>query len=195
MKMFFAKNYTTFTTVAGVCAIAWNGDGISCFQLPTFRLDDIETWRSRRVPNAMQVSPDASVLRVIDNAKRYFDGEVVDFASTPVDLRGQPEFFVRIYAALRQVPHGKTTTYGELAKCVGAGLERSREVGVAMATNPVPLIVPCHRVLAAGGQLSGFSAPGGREAKARMLGLEGVVIESVKPSGAPPVTQTCFAFQ
>jgi methylated-DNA-[protein]-cysteine S-methyltransferase len=194
MRTLLAKHYATFTTAAGICAIAWNGDGISSFQLGTSKPEDIEIWRKRRVPNAVQTSPDADILRVIDGAIRYFDGEAIDFTSAAVDLRGQPEFFVEIYAALRRVPYGKTTTYGELAKSVGAGRERSREVGVAMATNPAPLIVPCHRVLAAGGRLGGFSAPGGTEAKLRMLRLEGVSVESAKKSSILPVTQTSFVF-
>ncbi len=69
---------------------------------------------------------------------------------------------------------GRTTTYGALAKEVGAGREAARVVGEAMAKNPAPLIIPCHRVLAAGGKIGGFSAPGGSKTKARMLELEGV---------------------
>jgi methylated-DNA-[protein]-cysteine S-methyltransferase len=175
MKTLPAKYYTTFKTAAGICSIAWSDDGISAFQLSTSEPGDIDIWHKRRVPNAVQIAPGAEVSRVIDNAIRYFDGEPIDFANTVVDLRGQSEFFTQIYTALRQVPYGKTTTYGELARSAGAELERSREVGVAMATNPMPLIIPCHRVLAAGGRLSGFSAPGGTEAKAWMLRLEGAL--------------------
>lgn len=182
MSMPLAKHYTTFQTAAGVCSIAWNENGVAGFQLGTSNPDDIEIWRKRRVPNAVQTPPDADILRVIDGAVRYFDGEAVDFTTTAIDLRGQSEFFATIYTALRKVPYGKTTTYGELARSVGAGVERSREVGVAMATNPIPLIVPCHRVLAAGGRLSGFSAPGGTEAKAWMLALEGVTTQSAQTS-------------
>ena len=80
----------------------------------------------------------------------------------------------RVYAAVRRLGWGETTTYGALAKALGAGPEAARDVGQAMARNPVPLIVPCHRVLAAGGKLGGFSAPGGAAAKRRMLELEGV---------------------
>ena len=184
MRTLSAKYYTTFNTAAGICSIAWSEAGISCFQLGTSNPNDIEIWRTRRVPKAAQTSPDADILRVIDNAIRYFDGEAVDFSETLVDLTGQSEFFTKIYTALRQIPYGQTTTYGALAKSVGAGLEKSREVGVAMATNPIPLIIPCHRVLAANGKLGGFSAPGGTESKTRMLGLEGVTV----------TPQTHFAF-
>ena len=82
---------------------------------------------------------------------------------------------------MRRVGWGQTTTYGALAKEVGVGPEAARDVGQAMAKNPVPLIIPCHRVLAAGGKLGGFSAPGGSATKQRMLELEGVSLEPPPP--------------
>jgi methylated-DNA-[protein]-cysteine S-methyltransferase len=88
----------------------------------------------------------------------------------------------RIYAATRRIRWGQTTTYGNLAKELGAGPEAARAVGHAMAKNPVPLIIPCHRVLAAGGKVGGFSAPGGSTAKRRMLELEGVRVEPAPPA-------------
>jgi methylated-DNA-[protein]-cysteine S-methyltransferase len=113
---------------------------------------------------------------------RYFEGEQVDFSAVPVDLAGQDGFFQQIYAALRRVDWGQTTTYGSLAKEVGAGPEAARKVGQAMGQNPVPLIIPCHRVLAAGGKLGGFSAPGGSDTKLRMLELEGVRVGPPEPA-------------
>jgi methylated-DNA-[protein]-cysteine S-methyltransferase len=92
------------------------------------------------------------------------------------------------YQTARQVGWGRTTTYGALAKELGAGPEAARDVGQAMARNPVALIIPCHRVLAAGGKIGGFSAPGGSGAKIRMLALEGVRAEPPRP------TQRSFAF-
>ena len=103
-------------------------------------------------------------------------------------LGEQDPLFQRIYAAARLVGWGRTTTYGALAKELGAGPEAARDVGQAMANNPVALIIPCHRVLAAGGKVGGFSAPGGSAAKIRMLALEGVHVEP-----APPVQQS-FGF-
>jgi methylated-DNA-[protein]-cysteine S-methyltransferase len=87
-----------------------------------------------------------------------------------------------IYAATRRVGWGRTTTYGTLAKELGAGPEAARDVGQAMAKNPVALIIPCHRVLAAGGKVGGFSAPGGSAAKIRMLALEGIHLEPPAPA-------------
>jgi methylated-DNA-[protein]-cysteine S-methyltransferase len=82
----------------------------------------------------------------------------------------------------RRVGWGHTTTYGTLAKELGAGPEAARDVGQAMAKNPVALLIPCHRVLAAGGKIGGFSAPGGSAAKIRMLALEGVDLEPPPPA-------------
>ena len=94
-----------------------------------------------------------------------------------LDLTGQDDFYREIYAAARRISYGETTTYGTLAKAIGrTDWEAAREVGQAMAKNPVALIIPCHRVLAAGGKIGGFSAPGGAETKAKMLELEGVHI-------------------
>ncbi len=190
-----APSYTTFPTAGGECAIAWNDNGVASLLLPTSARADIQRWRKRRAPMAQLDTPDARVTAVMDAATRYFDGEPVDFSDTPIDLSGQDAFFTRIYQALRQVGYGETTTYGALAKSLGAGPEMARDVGVAMATNPVPLIIPCHRVLAAGGKVGGFSAPGGSSSKIRMLRLEGVVIGEPKPTGEPtPSAQTAFEF-
>jgi methylated-DNA-[protein]-cysteine S-methyltransferase len=128
------------------------------------------------------------VIDVVAAAQRYFDGERTDFSDVKLDLDGQDTFFRQIYAAARQVEWGDTTTYGTLAKELGAGPETARDVGQAMASNPVPLIIPCHRVLAAGGKIGGFSAPGGEVAKRRMLELEGVRV------APPPPTQQSFKF-
>jgi methylated-DNA-[protein]-cysteine S-methyltransferase len=127
--------------------------------------------------------PPVEVNAVDEAAKRYFAGEKVEYTNVPLDMHGQDEFFLQIYAAARRVAWGQTTTYGSLAKELGAGPEAARDVGQAMAKNPVPLIIPCHRVLAAGGKLGGFSAPGGSATKQRMLEMEG------RPAAAPQPTQ------
>ena len=142
----------------------------------------------RRAFGAEPGPPPEDIAAVIEAAKRYFDGEEIDFSQVPVDLADQDAFFAQIYDALRRVGWGGTTTYGALAKEVGAGRDRARDVGEAMAKNPAPLIIPCHRVLAAGGKIGGFSAPGGSKTKARMLELEGVRV------GPPQAAQQSFRF-
>ena len=169
-----AKHYHVFETAIGFCAISWSDAGVARFQLPTKSAEAAERSMRRRVPGAEPEAPADDVKAVVAAAKRYFGGEETDFSQVGLDLAGEDAFFTRIYAALRRVGWGRTTTYGALAKEVGAGREAARDVGEAMAKNPAPLIIPCHRVLAAGGKIGGFSAPGGARTKMRMLELEGV---------------------
>jgi methylated-DNA-[protein]-cysteine S-methyltransferase len=175
-------HYCVFETAAGFCAIAWSDAGIARFHLPTSTAETTERSLLRRLADAEPAAPPAEASAVIEAAKRYFAGEKVDFANMPLDLRGQDEFFLEIYAAARRIGWGQTTTYGSLAKELGAGPEAARDVGQAMAKNPVPLIIPCHRVLAAGGRLGGFSAPGGSATKQRMLEMEGRPAQSPQPA-------------
>ncbi len=163
--------FATFDTALGQCAIAWRGAAVTGFMLPGM---DAERSIRRKVPGAAPGTPPPAVAAVIARAVRYFDGAVEDFSAVALDLSGQDPFRREVYAVLRRVGWGATTTYGALAREVGGGPETARDVGQAMANNPVPLIIPCHRVLAAGGKLGGFSAPGGTASKQRMLALEGV---------------------
>lgn len=176
------QHYEIFETAAGFCAIAWNDVGITRFRLPARSAEATERDLLRRLPDAAPGTPPPHVADAIAAAKRYFEGETIDFSDTRLDLDGQDEFFQQIYAAARRVGWGRTTTYGTLAKELGAGPEAARDVGQAMARNPMPLIIPCHRVLAAGGKVGGFSAPGGTAAKLRMLALEGVDLSPSQPA-------------
>ncbi len=181
-------HYHVFETAMGSCAIAWSDSGIVRFQLPTKTAEAAERLVLRRVFGAEPGAPPEDVAAVVAAAKQYFAGEEMDFSQVRLDLSGEGAFFAEIYAALRRIGWGRTTTYGALAKEVGAGREAARDVGEAMAKNPAPLIIPCHRVLAAGGKIGGFSAPGGSKTKARMLELEGVRI------GPPAEAQQSFSF-
>jgi methylated-DNA-[protein]-cysteine S-methyltransferase len=179
------SGYHVFETVAGFCGIAWSPAGITAFRLPSASAERTGRDLRRRLPGTEPASPPPEVAAAVDAARRYFAGERVDFTSVRVDLGPQDPFFARVYVAARALAWGETTTYGTLARALGAGPEGARDVGQAMARNPVPLIVPCHRVLAAGGRLGGFSAPGGSAAKGRMLALEGVTLA---PVGQPSFT-------
>lgn len=179
--------YHLFATAGGFCGIAWTDAGVARFQLPTDDVAVTEERLLRRIPDAARVEPTVEVAAVVADIERYFRGEVVDFSAVRLDLRDQDELNTEIYAAARRVGWGHTTTYGALATEVGAGREGARDVGQAMANNPVALIIPCHRVLAAGGKLGGFSAPGGSQTKLWMLELEHV---SLEPAG--PKQQTLF---
>lgn len=180
--------YFIFETAAGFCGIAWNDVGITRFQLPTRAAEATERLLLRRLPAAEASQQTPEIQRAVDTVRRYFEGKEVDFSGFTVDLEGQDEFFRRIYTAARGLRWGQTTTYGALAKELGAGPEAAHDVGQAMAKNPVSLIIPCHRVLAAGGKIGGFSAPGGSTTKVRMLELEGVHL------GQPEPAQRSFGF-
>jgi len=175
-------HYHVFETAMGFCAIAWNDAAIVCFRLPTASADAARRLVVRRLPHAAPDDAPAHVADLIAAARRYFGGEQVDFSGYALDLGEQAPFFVRVYDFVRNLKWGETTTYGAVAKELGAGPEAARDVGQAMAQNPVPLIIPCHRVLAAGGRIGGFSAPGGSTTKARMLALEGVRTEPPRPA-------------
>jgi methylated-DNA-[protein]-cysteine S-methyltransferase len=176
------QHYFIFETAGGFCGIAWNEVGITRFQLPTRSAEATERLLRRRAPDAGPGEPTPEVAETVAAVKRYFEGEEMDFSAVKLDLGEQDAFFEQIYAAVRRVGWGQTTTYGALAKELGAGREAARDVGQAMARNPVALIIPCHRVLAAGGKVGGFSAPGGSAAKIRMLELEGIHIEAPAPA-------------
>ena len=166
-----------FETTAGVAALGWNETGVSALRLPAATAFAAERALTRRFPAAHLALPSPPVQSVVDSVVRYFAGDRVDFAGVPVDLGVQEPFFRQVYAFVRTLGWGETTTYGAVARALGAGPEFARDVGRAMANNPVPLIVPCHRVMGAGGKIGGFSAPGGSMSKARMLELEGVAID------------------
>ena len=146
-----ARHYLIFKTASGFCAIAWSASGVTRFQLPTKSAGATERLLVRRAPGAEPGAPPREVAEVVAAVKRYFEGQETDFSQIVLDLAGEDKFFQRIYAAARQIAWGQITSYGALAKQLGAGPQAARDVGEAMAKNPVPLIIPCHRVLAAGG--------------------------------------------
>ncbi len=174
-------HFHIFQTDAGFCGVAWRASGIVRFQLPSRSADAARSAILRRLPEAIETRPDGPVGILVGRARAYFAGEPIDFSDVPVDLGRQEPFFDAVYGYVRELRWGETTTYGAVAKALGAGPEAARAVGQAMATNPLPLIIPCHRVLAAGNKVGGFSAPGGSDSKRRMLELEGVSLAPPKP--------------
>ena len=174
------SQYQLFETAAGIAAIGWTGGDITRFRLPAPATPETERAILSHFPGAKRAEPPATIAAVIAAAIRYFEGERVEFFEAPVALGEQPSFFAQVYAHVRTLGWGETTTYGAVARALGAGPEQARAVGQAMATNPVPLIIPCHRVMAAGGAIGGFSAPGGSQSKAHMLELEGVPLPPVQ---------------
>ena len=167
-------SYHVFETKLGFAAIAWGERAITRFRLP---YPDRASAEAQFTGKAKPREPPPHVATVVDQAVRYFAGEQIDFSPIDLDLSGVDASRRPIYDTLRKVKFGETVTYGELAKRAGVTVpQAAQEVGVAMARNPVPLIIPCHRVLAAGGKIGGFSAPGSVETKEKMLALEGVFV-------------------
>ena len=126
----------------------------------------------RRHPSAQEREPPPAIATAIDRLKSALAGEPASLAEVALDLDRIPEFDGRVYQSARTIPSGRVRTYGEIAAEVGVP-GAAREVGAALARNPFPLIVPCHRVVAAGGKLGGFSAAGGAITKRRLLEIEG----------------------
>lgn len=107
-------------------------------------------------------------------------GEPIDLADVVLDMDGVPEFHQRVYGVTRRIPPGETRTYGEIATALGEP-GAARAVGQALGRNPFPIVVPCHRVLAAGGKAGGFSAPGGTRTKMKILDIEGASVPRTLP--------------
>lgn len=166
-----AMRYHLFDTRLGTCGVAWSEQGLTRLQLP--ESTRAATERRLRAGRAASDRLPASIERAIGEVKRYMAGEKTEFDKIVLDLAGVGEFHRQLYEALRRVGWGKVTTYGELARQVDAP-GAARAVGQAMGRNPIPIIIPCHRVLASGGKVGGFSAFGGGATKQRLLALEGV---------------------
>jgi methylated-DNA-[protein]-cysteine S-methyltransferase len=167
------QHFCLFETALGACGVAWSECGVTRLQLPESSRSATASRLQGRVVNASTGVPPAAVGAAISLLERYFAGEPVDLSGVALDLGGVSPFHRKIYDAARALAWGKTATYGELARRVGAR-DAARAVGRAMGKNPVPIIIPCHRVLAAGGKIGGFSAHGGTNTKQRLLTLEGV---------------------
>jgi methylated-DNA-[protein]-cysteine S-methyltransferase len=166
------RSYTLFDTAIGRCGIVWSGRGVAGVQLPEKNDDATRRRLQRRYPAAREALPPAHIQRAIDDIVALLAGERKDLSSIALDFGAAPEFNRRVYDIARSVPAGATIAYGEIAGRLG-DRTLAREVAEALSQNPCPLIVPCHRVLAAGGKTGGFSAPGGVKTKLRLLTIEG----------------------
>jgi methylated-DNA-[protein]-cysteine S-methyltransferase len=171
-------NYTLFDTAIGTCGIVWNERGLAGVHLPDTNRARTGASVTRRFPEAAPAAPPADVQHAIDGIVALLRGEKRDLREIALDYARVPEFNRRVYELARTIGPGATLTYGDIAQRLGTpGMARA--VGQALGQNPWPIVVPCHRVLAADGGMGGFSAPGGVATKRRMLEIEGV--EGVRP--------------
>lgn len=154
-----------FDTRLGTCALRWTDAGVASVRLPSPRTAELPRLaESQPVPG--------SIHAAIEGIIAVLHGRPVDLGFVVLDDRGLDGFRRAVYAATRTIPPGSTVTYGDIARAIGQP-GAARDVGTALASNPFPIVVPCHRVVGAGGKLAGFSAPGGRATKRRLLELEG----------------------
>ncbi|MCB1500777.1 MAG: methylated-DNA--[protein]-cysteine S-methyltransferase [Bauldia sp.] len=161
-----------FDTPIGPCCVAWGPAGIVALQLPEPSPESTRS-RLRRVhPGAIEMAPPEPVASAVAAICDLLRGEPRDLGGIVLDMRGIGDFEASVYAVARTIPPGRTMTYGEVATRLGEP-GAARAVGRALGRNPFAIIVPCHRVVAAGGRIGGFSASGGVGTKRRILAIEG----------------------
>jgi len=166
--------FTLFDTGIGRCGVAWGAQGVAAIQLP--EVDDGETVAhlTERLPNAEPLPPPPQVMDAIDSIVALLDGQggkASDLSGVELDMADVPPFHRRVYELSRTIPRGETLSYGEVAARLGSP-GAARAVGQALRRNPFAIVVPCHRVVAAGGKLGGFSANGGLCTKIELLTRE-----------------------
>ena len=174
-----ASGFALFDTAIGRCGLAWGEHGISGVQLPEMGERETRARMLQRFPAAGEAAPPPEMKRVIDRIAALLRGEVSDLSTIALDIDEVPTFHRRVYEAARAIPPGMTLSYGDVAARAGAP-GAARAVGQALGRNPFPIVVPCHRVLAAGGKIGGFSAQGGIATKRRMLAIEGVQLDGTR---------------
>jgi methylated-DNA-[protein]-cysteine S-methyltransferase len=169
------QHFALFDTPIGICGIEWGPRGINGLQLPMGSEEKTRARIRQRRGDIAETAPTAEVQRAIERIAKLLGGERDDLRDIALDLDGVSEFNRGVYDIARTIPPGETLTYGDIARRLG-GVELSRDVGQALGRNPCPIVVPCHRVLAAGKKPGGFSARGGVDTKLKMLAIEGAVV-------------------
>lgn len=170
-------SFSVFPTAVGPCGIVWRGATASvlALMLPEASEPALRRRLDRHYDSAAESSPPPSIARVTQKIAELLEGRPTDLSDVELDMAQIPAFHRRVYTLARSIPFGATMSYGELAERLGCP-NAARAVGQALGRNPWALIVPCHRVLAKNGKLTGFSAHGGLATKRRLLQLEGVTV-------------------
>ena len=164
------RSFALFPTALGTCAIAWNEIGLTGVWLPEAHAELLRRKVARRCDGARESKPSGWVAEAVEAITRLLAGDPVDLGGVALDSAGIDEFDRRVYAVTRTIAPGRVLTYGEIATRLG--IDNARAIGQALGRNPFAIIVPCHRVVAAGGKLGGFSAHGGATTKQRLLAIE-----------------------
>lgn len=166
------EGFAVFDSAIGTCGLAWSRRGLTGVLLPERSADAVRVSLRTKFPGVDQTSPPAAVQRVIGRIRQVLAGGRDDLADIALDLGGIADFALQVYRVTRTIPPGSTLTYGQVASQIGMP-GAAQAVGRALGANPFPIVVPCHRILGAGGAIGGFSAPGGALTKRRMLLIEG----------------------
>jgi methylated-DNA-[protein]-cysteine S-methyltransferase len=167
--------FALFDTEIGRCGVAWGENGLLGVQLPEANDAHTRVRIQQKAPGVQEASPPADVQQACDAMARLLKGETSDLSFIKVDMSRVPEFNRSVYDIARTIEPGETLTYGDIAVRMGDKL-LARSIGQALGQNPFPIVIPCHRVLAANGKTGGFSANGGVTTKFRMLAIEGAKI-------------------
>jgi len=182
-----ALNFLLFPTAVGKCGLVWSRRGIVALLLPEPSVAQMRRKLLLGYPGAQESEPSGAAARAAEQITVLLRGEVGDLNSIPLDLEAVRPFARRVYELARGIPPGKSLTYGEVAKQLNAP-GAARAVGQALGKNPCAIIVPCHRVVAAGGKMGGFSANGGVVTKRRLIELETPKVSTaVSPFSFDPV--------
>ncbi|MFL5297820.1 MAG: methylated-DNA--[protein]-cysteine S-methyltransferase [Phenylobacterium sp.] len=179
------SHYALFDTAIGTAGIAWGENGLIGVHLPERDPENNRRSFQRRFPGVTEAPIPAFLEPTVEGIRALMCGEKADLTGAPLDIARVPEFNARVYEIARTIPPGETLTYGEIATRLGDRL-LARDVGAALGANPWPIVVPCHRVTAAGGKPGGFSARGGVNTKLKLLTIEGAaVVQAPAPKAKP----------
>ena len=178
------SGYALFDTAIGRCALAWRGGLVIGAALPEASDQDARARLAMRFPGIGEADPPAFAAAAIAAIRQLLAGGRTDLGDIGLDLTAGSGFERKVWEAARRIPCGEVRSYGDIARAIGAP-QAAQAVGIALGRNPVPIVVPCHRVLAADGRSGGFSAPGGVATKFRILEIEGA-----KRSGEPELFES-----
>jgi len=176
-------SFTSFDTSFGRCGISWEGDEVTAFCLPSVHptptaASSVSNSDSPQVPEIDCAAAPDWVQAIVRSVRSHLAGHTEDFSRVTLAWHRVSSFQRAVYQQTLAIPPGFKRSYGDLAKAMALGPEASRAVGVALSTNPWPLLVPCHRVVSASDKMTGFSGPGGIRTKTRLLVLEGAELLS-----------------
>lgn len=156
---------TTFETSIGTCGLVWHEASLTAFRLPDYNAALESVACGEGIAEWIQT--------IVTRVQRHLAGDWQDFSDLNYDFSETGDFPSQVYDATLRIKPGTTCSYGDIAKALDRPTGISRAVGTALGANPWPLLIPCHRVVASNGKMTGFSGPGGIKTKLRLLALEG----------------------